>query len=61
MMLEFRCPHPIILFAPTVVGLLNNADLPDCVNTGHPLPDKHFNLPRLGDDLFGFISIVRHL
>jgi hypothetical protein len=34
---------------------------PDRINTSHALPDKHLNLPQLRDNLFRFVSLVRHL
>jgi|ETNmetMinimDraft_23_1059889.scaffolds.fasta_scaffold05468_6 hypothetical protein len=40
---------------------LYDANLPDCINSSHTLPDKYFNLPQLGDNLFRFVSLVRHL
>ncbi len=37
--------QPTILLAPAVIGLFDNADLPDRVKTGHPLPHQNLNLP----------------
>jgi hypothetical protein len=48
------------LLAPTVKGLLNNANLTDRVNPLHSLPDKNFNLPQLRHYFFWFGSFVRH-
>ena len=36
--------HAAILFAPAVVRLLRNANLPNRVDPGLPLPDKNIKL-----------------
>jgi len=40
--------------------LLRNLHLADRVNASLTLPDKHINLPQLGDYLFGFVSFRWH-
>ena len=53
--------HTTVLLAPAIVGLFDNADLPDRINPRHSLTDKYFNLPQLGHYLFRLVSLVRHL
>ena len=48
------------LLTPTVIRLLNNPYLSDCIQTGHTLPHQHLNLPQLHDNIFRPRSLVRH-
>jgi hypothetical protein len=48
------------VLAPTIVRLFGNTDLPNRINPGHSLADKHFSLTQLGDNLFGLVSLDSH-
>ena len=52
--------HPAILLAPSVVGLLRNANFPDRINTHYPLSDKYVDLPELLNNLLRLVPRVRH-
>ena len=53
--------HAAIQLPPAVVRLLDNTDLSDRINTRRTLTDENLNLPKLRDNLFRLMPLVRHL
>ena len=56
----YICPHSSKLLTPAIKCLLGSLNLPDRINTSHPLPDKHFNLTRFWNGLFPTMSLDPH-
>jgi len=52
--------HTPIVLAPMIVRLFGNTDLPNLINPGHSLPDKHFNLAQISNNLLGLVSLDFH-
>ena len=59
--LELSSPHATLLLAITIKGLFRNPNFPDPIYTRHSLTDNSPNLSQLRDNLFRFVSFVRHL
>ena len=52
--------HATVLLAPTVVGLLGDADLASDVHPRRAMRQLHFCLAQLSDDLFGLVLLPGH-
>ena len=50
-----------IFLAPSIIGLLRYADLPNILSERVVLSLQHFNLPQLQHDFFGFVLLSSHL
>ena len=53
--------HAAIQLPSAVVRLLDNTDPSDRINTRRTLTDENLNLPKLRDNLFRLMPLVRHL
>lgn len=52
--------HPVILFAPPVIGLHGHTDLPHSLRCRLALTMQNFNLPQLPHNILGLLSLYRH-
>ena len=59
--LQLITVHTAILTAPPVESLLRHTNLTHCFRNAHSLSLKHFNLPKLQDDILCFLSLACHL
>lgn len=53
--------HAAILLAPSVAGLLCDANLPYRIHAHHSLPIRHIDMAQIGDNLLGIVTFDTHL
>lgn len=55
---QLVCAHSAISLAPAVIGLFDNTDPPDRVQTGQTLPHQNLSLPQRRDNLLRLRSLA---